>query len=169
MTWTTPSRWHLLKTRPLNELRSDLSLQPLVWALHARRARQRTQRAIGDFFSGCFLRGAKYKISRGVCCCSTRCRAVFLLFGFYFLVIILRCTKERTQICCVDNFASESEPCKFEPIIDIVCSYCHHNRMPSISRQIRGESLHSLSVLAAAQHSRWALIYIRKDQHPICS
>jgi len=45
--------------------------------------------------------GAKYKKSRGVCCCSTRCRAVFLLFIFYFVVIILRCTRERTlkQLC----------------------------------------------------------------------
>ena len=32
---------------------------------------------------------AKYKKERGVCCCSTRCWAVFLLFIFYIFVIIL--------------------------------------------------------------------------------
>ena len=40
---------------------------------------------LGLIFGG----GQNIKIARGVCCCSTRCWAVFLLFIFYFFVIIL--------------------------------------------------------------------------------
>ena len=47
-------------------------------------------RSRATFSRAVFRWVAKYKKERGVCCCSTRCRAVFLLFVFYFLVIMLR-------------------------------------------------------------------------------
>jgi hypothetical protein len=40
----------------------------------------------------------------------------------------------------VNNATCESQSCYFEPIIDIFFSYCRHDRIPSISEQIRDES-----------------------------